>query len=1258
MSDGEIKTTETKEQEAGGPAHFKKPKRGGRRLLVRCAIGLCSAAALAVGMLYVLAQTNFLGAMVQSKVQEAAEKEINAQISMSPLAGNPITGFTASKVEIARNGKTLVHAKNIGVNISMPSLLQGSPKVSLMAVNGVDASLDDILELLPKKKHVSDTPTDIPIETVMITDSTLRTKWGIVNFDKSRVYITNSFHFGLDLDGTLEGKPCTVKGTVEKTHGSWTLSDFSVSLLKGTAKLTGSVYPSADISVELKQLNLTDVAELVPQMEQYGVVGMLSGSASFAGDAKSFKSKGQGLLQNAVIRGFPLEELRTEWNCAPGLIDIRVSKGQVFDSNLTGSLKLEKKSDDTYMTATADIKNLQFADWNKHIEEQTHGKAILLQGGVSSLKADLNGPLNALRGSIDIASSDIAYKEVALKGLHGSAVFAGQASGQLNLSASAAGKKVALSGRLSFGDKVPSDLSFSTEGYPIQNVLRSLPEQPKMKAAGTVSLKARCSGLYGGWRITADASSSVISADKIGVVSALKASGALTMADKKYELTRAQAVWNGASLTASGSGSYAGEDGKKLNLRGTAGNVVLTRFYQMVPAFRTLNLEGGASGTWRLTGVASDPELSAEIRAGDGRFRDIRVSSFFTKLTYKASKINMSPMNVTAGGGSAQLSCGVTLPPKGGHTAWKVSGKLAGVDLSLLNGLLKMEEQISGDVTGSISAGSLPAGGIGWSAKVSGKKVMWRQFSFENLDSTLAGGPEMIKVIKADGSFLNGKTQAEGSVMMPRDGQKFSDSPVRLDIKTDRLNVYELLRRHVPNVRSIQGLIGGTLKVEGTVGDPKYFGQARFAPIRYRGFMLPILDAEFRGSLNELTVSDAHAVIQGGTFKAYGRFFEKDKDWYGDFNIKGDRIELRQFGAYLPEGFRKRFGGVADFSMSGKGKLSEISGKGTFSSPRLRFMGIRFQNISAPFYVSQNYAMIEDLKAEINGGTLAGGVGFDMKKSAWGGNLTVLSTDISQLMKQAVPDMKGQITGKGDLKLRGGGEIGRASTLKGGGAVVMRKGSITSFDAVETAKKYTGGKPIMFETVQATFTYDGGDVNLLPGSQATAPPGDPVYRYLMLDGLLNRKGNISLFAMGKVNIRALNSLLGAFQGLVSAGMDLASGTFDKTELVQNVLGGVLSGFAKNEFRFVTMNINGTMEKPAFSNVKVEKTTTQTSAKESIPTNQSDPDDKTTVNNGNLTLKFKFEVPLGPGYKGPGGDAKGQVMEQTLENVLSNVNFGL
>ena len=74
-----------------------------------------------------------------------------------------------------------------------------------------------------------------------------------------------------------------------------------------------------------------------------------------------------------------------------------------------------------------------------------------------------------------------------------------------------------------------------------------------------------------------------------------------------------------------------------------------------------------------------------------------------------------------------------------------------------------------------------------------------------------------------------------------------------------------------------------------------------------------------------------------------------------------------------------------------------------------------------------------------------------------------------------------------------------------------------------------------------------GILTLLPGSQAVAPDGDMLYRNVMVDGAINSEKELSFFAFGKINIRALNSVLGAFQGIISAGADLASGSLNKEE---------------------------------------------------------------------------------------------------------------
>ena len=212
------------------------------------------------------------------------------------------------------------------------------------------------------------------------------------------------------------------------------------------------------------------------------------------------------------------------------------------------------------------------------------------------------------------------------------------------------------------------------------------------------------------------------------------------------------------------------------------------------------------------------------------------------------------------------------------------------------------------------------------------------------------------------------------------------------------------------------------------------------------------------------------------------------------------------------------------------------------------------------------------------------------------------------MLKQLFPGLTGSVSGKGDLKVRAGGEAGRISTVSAAGVLLLKDGEVSGFEAVEAAKKYTNGKPLLYKSLQAALTFDEGYFTILPGSQAVAPPDDPVYRYIMLDGLVDTKKEMSLFAMGKVNIRALNALLGALQGIINVSTE-SSGEFDSSALLQNFLGGVLSGFTRADFRFVTLNVKGRVGAPEFRNVKVDKSEKITSARNVIPRSASDPNEK-------------------------------------------------
>ncbi len=1205
--------------------------------------------------LAVLTQVDFLGAMVLEQLNAALQKELNATIKTDSLSGNPFVGFKTGAVSLERSGKQLVKVEEVGIKLSLISLIKNSPRLSLMEINGLNSTYDNLNKLVPKKSKKTSAPSDIPIDKVEISQWNVKSKWGDAAISKGTIKLDGSEWFKIHIKGSMKEKDFSASGIIKKENGNWTLDNFSSTLKKGSLYVSGAVYPSYDFKFETKALDLYEAADLLPNVKTYGVSGHLSASGSVKGFGKEMTADGKGTLSEAVIQGIPLSGIDAKWSYDKGLIDVELGEGHVFDSLLQGHFILDRRVDVPQLTLRMSVKNLRFSDWTDKFGDDVRSRSLFLSGMITSLSADLKGPLNALVGNVEISPSDINYNKMKFKGLSGYAKFNGTPSGTVDFSAMHNGQKISLTGKCSFAKNTETDLKLTAGEMSLAEVGASVPALKKYNMNGVFKTSAALKGVTGNWKLYAEVSSPQVFAEKVGTVKNLKGSAYYGIKDGELNIPALDAVWKDASLSASGKVILTEYD-TALDLSGKFKNADIKNLYSMLAFFKSMNVEANASGSWSVKGTAAAPSVKAEVRAGGGRFMDMRVDRFAADITYGGGKLTLSPMRIAAYDGSAALKCEVLLAPKSAQTPWSLSGRVNGVDLSALNGILRTKEDMDGKCTLDITAGN-SGNGIKWKAVISDASPRWTTFKTNRVSGTISGTTESVNIERMSVNFLRGENVIKGTVKLAAKGRPSSEAALDINISSKNINMYEALRKYLPSVRGIQGLIKADVAISGTAKDPEFSGKGTLAPLRYRGFLLPMVDVDFSGSMTEIRIAKADAKLSGGKIFGSAKMFKKNGEWNSTLDAKGVAVDIRQFGAYLPDKFRAGLGGRVKFNLHGSGKVGGFEGKGTFSSQRMKFMGVELKNINAPFFISDGYAFMEDVKADMNGGTLKGGVAIDMNESFWGGNITALSVDIDTTAKQAFPNLKGSVTGTGDLKLRGEGETGRLSTIKGGGVLFMRKGEISGFEAVEAAKKYTSGKPLRFESIKTTFTYDGGYFTLLPGSQATAPDGDPVYRYVMLDGMITPKRTISMFAMGKVNIRALNALLGAMQGVLNTGVDLASGAIDKSAILKGVLGGVLSGFAKSDFSFITMNIGGTVDSPTFSNIKVDKAVhNKSGGKSVIPTTPGDPKDDEL--DGNTTFKLKFEIPVGPGSSKTPDGMQGQVLEQTLENILKNIDFGI
>ncbi|MDO5562102.1 MAG: hypothetical protein Q4F74_00640 [Synergistaceae bacterium] len=1218
-----------------------------KKILLICgiALGVFFSAALFV------TQIDFLGDLVLSQLNDAIHEQLNVDLKISPLTGNPLVGFKGRDVAFVRSGDALLTADEIGIKLSYISLIKNSPRVSVLSVSGLKSDYGSLCDLLPKSKTPSDEPKDIPIDKLTICSSDITTPLGKLTLDNSAVRLKGSQWFDLDVNAALDGRSVTANGVCAKKNGSWTFENFKVGLEKGSVKLNGAAYPSTALLVEMDAFDLYALTSLIPTVKTYGIKGHLSGSTTVKGSGGDLSVHGSGSLKEALVRGIPLSKVDAKWDYDKGLINVEIGEGKVFNSSLTGKLRLDTRDEPGQLDFKLCAKNLSFADWTNKFGAEVKNKMLFLGGGITSLEADLKGPLNALVGKVEIAPSDIRYNKMRFSGFGGSAVFGGGPTGKVDFSALCSGQKYSISGVCGFAKGVHTDLNFSAPRISLDDLGESVPALKEYDLSGTANASAKLSGLSGQWTLTSDVSSPSASMKKVGDINNFRFSSVYSVADGSLAVKNASVVWNGAAVSGSGRMTQ-GKLDDMLSFAGTYKNLDMKKLYELVPFFKNMNIEAVASGTWKVSGPAKHPSAAAKVVTGAGRFIDMKLDKFSTDVRYADGKIVLDPMRASGYGGNAQLKCVVGLASP---TTWKVDGNLKGVDASAVNGLLKMKEPLSGKCTLKVSAGN-SGGGLAWKADIAEGEPKWKDFRVESLKGAASGTSSEVRLNDMAVTLLRGTHKLSGTIKKP-EGKAFKHAVLDLHLTSDKINVYEALRKHMSAIRGIQGLVKGSCAVSGTVEKPVYNGTATLAQFRYRGFMLPMVDVTFDGNMTKFHISHATAKLRDGSITGRALLDKKADGWYSDLSITGSEVDLKQFGAYLPEGFRERLGGKANFSITGEGRIDKFAGKGKFESRWLRFMGVQLRHLDAPFYVADGYAIMEDVKAEMNGGQLNGGAAFDLNKSTWGANVTATSVDVDKTVKQAFPNIKGRVTGLGSLKLRGGGETGRISTIKAGGAAFLYNGEITSFDAVEAAKKYTAGNPLRFATVQSQFTYDGGDVTLLPGSRAVAPKDDPVYNNVMLDGLVTREKKVSMFAMGKVNIRALNALLGAMQGIVSK-IDLtgASQNLNTSDLIRGVVGGVLSGFTAGEFRFITMNIGGSIGALKFDNIKIDRASGANSGANSIPKSSSDPKDKDLLK-GNTKIALKFEIPTGPGTAPSSRGVKGQVVQQTLENLLNNVEFG-
>lgn len=1231
-----------------GGALLTQPHRPSRRTIV---VFSALAVILAAGW-FVLGKTTFLSRTAYIYAKPLIEKKLNAKFNSTPFEGNPFTGFVVKDVALSQNGTEKLTAKEMRVTIALgTTCVNFSPKLNL-EVFDARTSIEKFSQLLPKSKKKE--ATDIIINTVKLNNSHIETQAGLLNIDSGSINIENSQSYSANADTKFEDlAEFKLKGAIKKVDGNWTAKGLQLISDNGKAEVNGALFPVADAKIETHNLNLSKIAAVFPKARALGIRGMLTSDFTFKQTGNNAETKGTLSLNNALIHGIPIETLSVKWDYDKGLFKSTFNDTGADNSALTGYVNFDARNKNSYLDMDVSTAQLKLATLTDQFKEQLGGITLLPEGTITGAKIKLKGYLSALTGNVEILPSDISYGGMAFKKLGGVVVFNGTQKGDVNFSALHNGKPVTLKGVLAFAPNTPTNIRLSATGFKVEEFYKALPMLQKQNTKGSVALDAVISGTPKHWKMDAKLSSAQLTADKIGTIQNLSVNAAYLLENHNISVKNLSAIWNGAKLSASG--SY---DNTKLqpaiSCSGNFSGMQTERFYELLKFMAKIRLNLPVNGHFTAKGTASDPIIEANLSSSSGTImKGQPINSASAKLIYRNGKITAEPLTLITPQGT--LKSRVDAIPTGEKT-WSWEAAFDKLGMGILNGVFGMNQDIRGKASGKIKFyGNNKQ--MQWDAKLDASRFMWRTFRFDSFLGSLNGTKDSINLNNVQFEFCKGKGNADGTVKI---GNTLDTSNLNVDISASKINMYEVIRRHLPQIRNIQGFAQAGGKVTGSIENPKFNGTAMLAPMRIGMAYIPEAKTDIAASLSKIRFDNISIRFPEGSAGGKAFLGNKNGKWHTAFKLDGEKINLTKLLAFAPDSVHSSISGSVNLTLDAKCPLDSLTVNGKLVADTLQIKGLSLENLRAPFYYTDNYLVVEDFRVNSHSGEIFGGFAYNTKNNFWGARCEAKQLNIAPAFENLYgKDKPGKITGKADMKLRVGGESMQLSNLNAAGTLTAIDGEISGFKFLDSAKKFTKGKPVRFSKVQSAFRFDNGTLILLPGTQAVAPAGDPVYRMAMLDGMITSKGDLSLLCLGKFNIRALNSILGGVTGLVDMSKTITTkgiNNIDSKELLQNVLGGVLGGATRSSFRFVSIGLGGTLKSPKLTKLVVESDARRKNKGTTIPVSPSDPEDKRLKQDGDITFNLHFEVPVGYGKSSEPGDFAGQVMQDTLKSLISNITF--
>lgn len=1161
--------------------------------------------------------------IVRGLAVRGAKNALGADLYIGSMSGNPIVGYRARDIVLTQEGLPVLSASELTFRQDIPSILQRRIFIRRLDIRGGDVDLDRLAEILPEFQKQGDR-LDIPLDTVMMQDCIIRTRSGQLDLHRANFKISE-----YAVDATFKAAVNSVeakgKGRYRIAGGLAQLENLDIETGHGRIEVFGTVRPNLALLVRVMGVELMTLKNFWPTLGDR-FFGPLVTEFRVEGKWPNLKYSGNLSLSSGRVAGIDFENLKSAWTFDGKILDFSDLSGEAFGHPVTGSASTDYSARPSKWTLDVSGRDMEVSRW----------KAVLpwigfLRGKASAVSVDLEGPLGALTGTVEVEADAMT---VASQDLTSSrAVFSMEEGrmGKLELSGKWLDSRIEGRGSVTIKPSVALDLRLSVKGMGFDRLAGRYKGLGALKAKGNLDGEVRLTGPAASLRYEGLLRSSSLTAmeERFGdLVIPFSSDG------RNASVNGGRASWQGGQVSVSGRIEGLFEAQPRLDLDGKAAGIEAANLSRRFEPLRKMELAGRMTGSFRVLGEAKTPSLEASVSGFKARPVDILPAQDIS-TSFRLLKDNLEIRSFSGKAGKAALAMAGKISGLSGKPEADLKGTFSVADLSPLSmGLVPVP--LVGEADGAFSLSGLLASPT-WRIEGSARKLSAGKIGMEDLRLVMGGQGADIRLEKLTGQVLGGILEGSGKI-----ARRKTPGPMELDIsaRLDKVDLKEIANQF-SLAFPLRGKASAQASIRGTAPRPNVEVSATVPELAVSGLLFKDVRIMGEGASTgeTLHIRNASALVGNSPVTGKGTLVRGKEGWELAFSMDGTRLELQDLVPRFISGAREIVRGAVDARVSGRINADGFQGSGQVKAPVLDLWGFRLTDVETPFVTTDDFVTVENGKAKAYGGNVSVVGSVEMGKARWGARMSVRNADLAPALKDALKT-EGTISGKADLDFRIANEYGKAFLMDGNGSLKVREGAVEGFSALKSLVPLTGSPSIRYSSVNANFNIDGKSVFLLPGTRANAVPGDRFYRYLSVDGSIGEGGNLDLKSYGEINVRGLNLLLGGLEGLLSSDGSWSTAT------LQQFLGGVLGGATRRDFQEVSFNLKGPWRKPTIGDLKVIK-----HPKESpIPTSPSDPEEKDQLDNIRITIT----IPTGEGGTKTSEDAGSQIKDQLLEQVIRQI----